>query len=88
MRSETAGDRSAVKTLAVKYYCVESVWRVVDLAMDVSGGRGMARGTELERLFRDTRAGRFHPANSSLTHEIAGKTALGIDWTSDTPRWG
>jgi alkylation response protein AidB-like acyl-CoA dehydrogenase len=40
--------------LAVKHHCVESAWRVVDLAMDVSGGRGMARDTELERLFRDT----------------------------------
>ena len=82
------GAQWPVKIVAVKHHCVESAWRVVDLAMDVSGGRGMARGTELERLFRDTRAGRFHPANSSLTHEIAGKTALGIDWTSDTPRWG
>lgn len=54
MRSESAGDGSAVKIVAVKNYCVESAWRVVDLAMDVSGGRGMARDTELERLFRDT----------------------------------
>lgn len=34
------------------------------------------------------RAGRFHLANSSLTHEITGKAALGIDSISDTPRWG
>ncbi len=77
-----------VKIVAVKHHCVETAWRVVDLAMDVSGGRGMFRGSELERLFRDARAGRFHPANSALTHEIVGKTALGIDWANDTPRWG
>ncbi len=35
-----------------------------------------------------TRAGRLHSANSLLTHEIAGKMALGIDGTSNTPRGG
>ena len=47
--------------------------------MDVSGGFGMFKKSELERLFRDARAGRFHPANSALTHEVIGKLALGID---------
>ena len=55
--------------------------------MDVSGGTGMFRGNELERLFRDARCGRFHPANTFLTHEIVAKTALGID-LGEQPRWG
>jgi alkylation response protein AidB-like acyl-CoA dehydrogenase len=61
--------------------------KIVDLAMDASGGTGMFRGTELERLFRDARCGRFHPANANLTHEIVAKTALGID-LGEQPRWG
>ena len=40
---------------------------------DVSGGFGMFKKSEMERLFRDARCGRFHPANSSLTHELLGK---------------
>lgn len=75
------------KIVSVKYHAVESCWRIVDLAMDLSGGFGMFRKNELERLFRDARAGRFHPANSSLTHEIVAKTALGID-LDEQPRWG
>jgi len=55
--------------------------------MDVSGGGGMYKPNELERLFRDARCGRFHPANSMLAHEIVGKTALGID-LGEQPRWG
>jgi alkylation response protein AidB-like acyl-CoA dehydrogenase len=47
----------------------------------------MFKKTELERLFRDSRAGRFHPANSLLTHELLAKMALGID-PDETPRWG
>jgi alkylation response protein AidB-like acyl-CoA dehydrogenase len=64
-----------------------SSWQVVDRAMDLSGGTGMFKANRLERLFRDARYGRFHPANSALVHEIVGKTALGIDF-SERPRWG
>jgi alkylation response protein AidB-like acyl-CoA dehydrogenase len=64
--------------VAAKYRCVEAAKRVVDLAMDISGGTGMFKRSELERLYRHVRAGGFHPANSALVHEIVGKTALGI----------
>ena len=76
-----------IKIVAAKYRAVEGAWRIVDRAMDVSGGFGMFKKSELERLFRDARAGRFHPANSMLSHEIVGKLALGVDPDS-MPRWG
>ena len=75
------------KIVSAKYHAVEACWRIVDHAMEVSGGAGMFRVNELERLFRDARCGRFHPANTFLTHEIVGKTALGID-LGEQPRWG
>ena len=75
------------KIVGTKYHCVENCWKVVDTAMDISGGNGMFRGSELERLFRDARCGRFHPATSNLVHEIVGKTALGIA-LDEQPRWG
>ena len=76
-----------IKIVAAKYRAVEGSWRIVDRAMDVSGGFGMFKKSELERLFRDARAGRFHPANSALSHEVVGKLALGIN-PDETPRWG
>jgi alkylation response protein AidB-like acyl-CoA dehydrogenase len=76
-----------IKILAAKYRAVEGAWKIVDHAMDASGGFGMFKKSELERLFRDCRAGRFHPANSALTHEVVGKLALGIN-PDETPRWG
>jgi len=75
------------KIVSAKYHAVESAKRVVDLAMDVSGGSGMFKASELERLYRDVRAGGFHPANSALVHEIVGKTTLGIG-LGEQPRWG
>ena len=65
----------------------KDAFRVVDHALDLSGGFGMFKKSELERLFRDARAGRFHPANPVLTHEIVGKISLGIN-PDEQPRWG
>ena len=75
------------KIVSAKYHAVEACWRIVDKAMEVSGGAGMFRVNALERLFRDARCGRFHPANTFLVHEIVAKTALGID-LGEQPRWG
>ena len=75
------------KIVSGKYHAVEACWRIVDKAMEVSGAAGMSRANELERLFRDARCGRFHPANTFLVHEIVAKTALGID-LGEQPRWG
>src|SRR5262249_49113284 len=76
-----------IKIVAAKYRAVEGSWKVVDRALDLSGGFGMFKKSELERLFRDARAGRFHPANSLLSHELIGKLTLGIN-PDEQPRWG
>lgn len=81
------GHEWGAKIVAMKYHVVESSKRVVDIAMDMSGGAGMYKTNELERLYRDVRAGGFHPANSALVHELVGKTTLGVG-LEETPRWG
>ena len=75
------------KIFAAKYRAVEGSWRVVDLGLDVTGGTGIFRSAGYERLIRDARLGRIHPANSFLTHEVVAKTALGIS-LDEQPRWG
>ena len=76
-----------LRLVAMKHRTVESAFRIADKALDLSGGFGMFKKSELERLFRDCRAGRFHPANPALTHEIVGKITLGIS-PDEQPRWG
>ena len=76
-----------IKIVAAKYNAVETAYKIADTALEVSGGFGMFKKSEMERLFRDARCGRFHPANSSLTHELLGKLALGIN-PDDPQRWG
>jgi alkylation response protein AidB-like acyl-CoA dehydrogenase len=75
------------KIFAAKYKAVEGAWRVVDAGLDIAGGAGIFRSVGYERLLRDARLGRIHPANAFLTHEVVGKTALGIS-LDEQPRWG
>lgn len=82
-----AGPDWFMRLVAMKHRTVEAAFRVADRALDLSGGFGMFKKSELERLFRDSRAGRFHPANPLLTHEIVGKISLGIS-PDEQPRWG
>lgn len=81
------GPEWPAKLVAVKHRCVEGAKKSVDLAMELSGGTGMFKASELERLYRDVRCGGFHPANSALVHEIVGKTALGV-LGEEGLRWG
>jgi alkylation response protein AidB-like acyl-CoA dehydrogenase len=76
-----------LKIVATKYRTVETVWRIVDTALDLAGGYGIFVASGIERLFRDARLGRIHPANSALTHEIVAKLTLGINPDAQ-PRWG
>ena len=80
------GDAWTSKLVGAKYIAVEAAQKVVDLAMDMTGGAGFFRTHEMARLYRDVRAGKLHPANAGLVHEMVGKTALGI--LGEEPRWG
>jgi alkylation response protein AidB-like acyl-CoA dehydrogenase len=81
------GHSWGAKLVAVKHHAVEGAWKVVDTAMDLAGGFGIFKQATIERLFRDARLGRIHPANAFLTREFVAKTALGIH-IDETPRWG
>jgi alkylation response protein AidB-like acyl-CoA dehydrogenase len=76
-----------VRIVAAKHHAVEGAWRVVDRALDLAGGFGIFRQGPWERLFRDARLGRIHPANAMLTRELAAKLTLGIS-PDESPRWG
>lgn len=75
------------KIVAAKCRAVEGAWQVIDKALDVAGGFGIFPASGIERLLRDGRLGRLHPANSYLTREILAKAALGLD-LDEQPRWG
>jgi alkylation response protein AidB-like acyl-CoA dehydrogenase len=79
------GDLWAVQVFTAKWRAARAAMAVVDAACDVVGGSSFRRGSELERLSRDVRAARFHPATDAFTHEAIGKALLEVDPSG--PRW-
>jgi alkylation response protein AidB-like acyl-CoA dehydrogenase len=71
----------------VKYHAVESAWRVIDRAFELAGAYGIFHASGWERILRDGRLGRIHPANKALTKELVAKNYLGLDVDAQ-PRWG
>ena len=55
----------------------KSVLKVVDMAMDVAGGRAFHRPFGLEKLFRDAQGARYHPIREDEQCLLAGQLALG-----------
>jgi alkylation response protein AidB-like acyl-CoA dehydrogenase len=76
-----------VRIVATRYRVINEAFRVVDMAMDLSGGSASFKRNRLEQIFRDVRMGRFHPGNTMLAHELIGKLCLGVD-PDDPQRWG
>ncbi len=55
----------------------ENAIRCVEKAMELAGGAGFYRKAELERLFRDIQAARYHPLQKEVQSDFAGALALG-----------
>jgi alkylation response protein AidB-like acyl-CoA dehydrogenase len=81
------GHAWAIKLMAAKYHAAHGTWKIVDDAMDILGGGAIFKKSDYERLWRDARLARIHPANSQLTMEVIGKLTLGIN-PDETSRWG
>jgi alkylation response protein AidB-like acyl-CoA dehydrogenase len=77
----------ARKSVAARMVAIENSVRVVDLALRAVGGQSYFKRLPLERLFRDVRAGLFHPLDSDETLELLGKSAFGIPLMDDDAIW-
>ena len=76
-----------VRLVGTRYTVILNAHKIVDRALDLSGGAAAFKRSRLEQLYRDIRMGRFHPGNTLLAHELIGKLCLGVD--PDSPqRWG
>lgn len=75
---EDFGDRILLKLFAAKENGTAAARQVTDLALEIAGAGSLHRRGELERLYRDVRAGAFHPPNSDFVRDYIGKFALGL----------
>jgi alkylation response protein AidB-like acyl-CoA dehydrogenase len=66
------------KAVAARMIAIENSVKVVDLALRAVGGSSYFKRLPLERLYRDVRAGLYHPFDSDESLEFLGKGAFGI----------
>ncbi len=57
----------------------KAVLNVVDLSMEIAGGRAFHRPFGLEKLFRDAQGVRYHPLREEAQRTLSGKLVLGVD---------
>lgn len=71
-----ADDATLATVMTAKRHAVLEARAVVDLAMEVAGGRSFFRTSPLERAYRDVRGGPFHPLTPEATLAFVGRQAV------------
>jgi acyl-CoA dehydrogenase len=69
-------DATLATVMTAKRHAVVEARAVVDLALEVAGGRAFYRSSPLERAYRDVRGGPFHPLTPEDTLTLVGERAL------------
>jgi acyl-CoA dehydrogenase len=60
------GERASAESSMIKVQASEACFRVADRAVQILGGMGVTRETEVERIFRDIRAFRIYDGPSEV----------------------
>lgn len=78
-RTSKPGPATSAATLCRRSIFVKAATRTVEKAMTAAGGSSFYRSAELERLFRDVQAARFHPLPEKPQTRLVGRLMLGLD---------
>ncbi|KAA0253393.1 acyl-CoA dehydrogenase [Acidobacteria bacterium ACD] len=71
-------DGHAARTLARKTVASDALVQTVRLALEVAGGAGYSRGSDLERLYRDVHGCLFHPLPRAKQTLFTGRVLAGL----------
>ncbi|MEY2401159.1 MAG: hypothetical protein QOJ08_1270, partial [Ilumatobacteraceae bacterium] len=71
-------DELASRTLSRKTVATDALIDTVRLAIEVTGGVGYTRSSDIERLYRDVHGCLFHPLPRAKQTHLTGRVALGL----------
>jgi len=63
-------------SIAAKVYCTQSAFEVADMAVQLCGGRGLAKDATVERLFRDARSGLIEDGANDVLALVGAREML------------
>jgi acyl-CoA dehydrogenase len=75
---DVAQTRTTVEAAMAKLSATENAQRIIDMALQLHGGRGVEVGSVVEHLYRDIRALRIYEGASEIQQLIIGKASLGL----------
>lgn len=67
------GERVTGPSAMAKLFATETAQRVVDVAIQIHGARGLVRGHPLEHLYREVRAPRIYEGTSEIQREVIAR---------------
>ncbi|MDE2051528.1 MAG: acyl-CoA dehydrogenase family protein [Gammaproteobacteria bacterium] len=70
------GERATAEVAMAKMTATETAQQVIDRAVQLFGGRGVARGEAVERLYRDIRALRIYEGATEVQKLIIGRELI------------
>jgi acyl-CoA dehydrogenase len=74
--TDVIGGRTARDAAVAKLVATEAATRVIDSAVQLFGALGVARGSIVERLYRDIRPLRIYEGASEVQRMIIGRSVL------------
>jgi len=76
-RLKDAGERASVEVAMAKMFATEAAQRIIDRAVQLFGGLGVALGSVVEQLYREIRPLRIYEGTTEIQKLIIGGALLG-----------
>jgi acyl-CoA dehydrogenase len=83
LQKDSNGKNVSKAASMAKLYATEAAFRVVDQAVQIHGGIGVLRGSNVERLYREIRALRIYEGTSEIQKLIIANTLM-KSWKNDS----
>ena len=83
--NENRAEPALEHAVASKVYCTQAAYEVCDTAVQLLGGRGLAKGTFVEKLYRDARASLIEDGSNDVLSLMGANELLRGAYAAEPP---
>jgi alkylation response protein AidB-like acyl-CoA dehydrogenase len=81
--NENRAEPALEHAVAAKVYCTQAAYEVCDTAVQLFGGRGLAKGYLVEKLYRDARASLIEDGSNDVLSLMGAREILASEFVGD-----